>query len=160
MGQGLAGAPAPFDKGSVKVAVVSFLGWGDRLQAFEAGTKRQADALGVELTVSQARNDPDARRQLVEQAINPGVDGIVINNGRPEPPQDVAQNAGVRAFDISDPCRPVETGALVPAAPRTSTDRRPNRPQVVQTADVFVDSAGLVYASDNNGGLAVVEYGG
>jgi hypothetical protein len=70
------------------------------------------------------------------------------------------QNAGIRAFDISDPYRPRETGALVPAAPRAMTDRRPNRPQVVQTADVFVDRTGLIYATDNNGGLSIVEYGG
>jgi simple sugar transport system substrate-binding protein len=104
--QGLAGAPAPFSKGGVKIAVVSFLGSGDWLQAFEAGTKRQADALGVELTVSQARNDPDAQRQLVEQAINLGVDGIVINNGRPETLADVAQkalDAGIKvvAYDVN-----------------------------------------------------------
>lgn len=70
------------------------------------------------------------------------------------------QNAGIRAFDISDPFRPVETGALVPAAPRSMTDRRPGRPRVVQTADVFVDQAGLIHATDNNGGLFIVEYGG
>ncbi len=70
------------------------------------------------------------------------------------------QNAGVRAFDISDPYRPVETGALVPPAPRAMTDKRPNRPRVVQSADIFVDAAGLLYVTDNNGGLSIVEYGG
>lgn len=104
-GQGLQGAPEPFGKGGVRIAVVSFLGSGDWLQAFEAGAKRQADALGVELTVSQARNDHDTERQLVEQAINLGVDGIIINNGRPETLQDVAQkalDAGIKvvAYDV------------------------------------------------------------
>ncbi|MCO5146219.1 MAG: hypothetical protein M9895_08575 [Aquamicrobium sp.] len=70
------------------------------------------------------------------------------------------QNAGVRAFDISDPYRPVETGALVPPAPRVMTDRRAGRPQVVQSADIFVDAAGLLYVTDNNGGLSIIEYGG
>ncbi len=83
----------PFDKETVDIAVVSFLGGGDWLQAFEAGVKRQADALGVNLTISQARNDNDTQRSLVEQAINLGVDGIIINNGRPEVLQDVAQKA-------------------------------------------------------------------
>lgn len=102
---GLAGAPAPFDKGGVEIAVVSFLGSGDWLQAFEAGTKRQAEALGVTLTLSQARNDNDTERNLVEQAINRGVKGIIINNGRPEVLKDVAQkalDAGIKvvAYDV------------------------------------------------------------
>ncbi|HOL36525.1 MAG: substrate-binding domain-containing protein [Proteobacteria bacterium] len=104
--QGSKGAPPPFDKGGVQIAVVSFLGSGDWLQAFEAGTKRQADALGVKLTVSQARNDNDTQRSLVEQAINRKVDGIVINNGRPEVLKDVAQKAlaaGIKvvAYDVN-----------------------------------------------------------
>ncbi|MCP8894393.1 hypothetical protein KYK29_05575 [Shinella daejeonensis] len=70
------------------------------------------------------------------------------------------QNAGIRAFDISDPYRPVETGALVPAAPRRMTDKRPGRPQVIQSADVFVDARGLIYATDYNAGLEIIEYGG
>ncbi|WP_026782346.1 substrate-binding domain-containing protein [Pleomorphomonas koreensis] len=105
LAEGLAGAPAPFDKGGVEIAVVSFLGSGDWLQAFEAGTKRQAEALGVTLTLSQARNDNDTQRNLVEQAINRGVKGIVINNGRPEVLKDVAQkalDAGIKvvAYDV------------------------------------------------------------
>ncbi|MBS1167111.1 MAG: sugar transporter substrate-binding protein [Proteobacteria bacterium] len=104
--EGLAGAPAPFDKSGVEIAVVSFLGSGDWLQAFEAGTKRQAEALGVTLTLSQARNDNDTERTLVEQAINRGVKGIVINNGRPEVLKDVAQkalDAGIKvvAYDVN-----------------------------------------------------------
>lgn len=102
---GIEGAPAPFDKGGVKIAVVSYLGAGDWLQSFEAGVKRQADALGIEATISQARNDNDTQRNLVEQAINMGVDGIVINNGRPEVLKDVAEKAlaaGIKvvAYDV------------------------------------------------------------
>ncbi len=90
---------------TVNIAVISFLGSGDWLQAFEAGVKRQADALGIKLTVSQARNDNDTQRNLVEQAINLGVDGIIINNGRPEVLKDVAQkalDAGIKvvAYDV------------------------------------------------------------
>jgi hypothetical protein len=70
------------------------------------------------------------------------------------------QNAGVRVFDIGDPYRPVETGALVPAAPARLADHRPGRARVIQSADVFVDAGGLVYATDYNAGLYIMEYGG
>jgi simple sugar transport system substrate-binding protein len=103
---GLSGAPAPFDKGGVRIAVVNFIGGGDWLQAFEAGTKRQADALKVDLRISEARQDPDAERRLIEDAINQKVDGIIINNGKPEALKDVAQkaiDAGIKvvAYDVN-----------------------------------------------------------
>ena len=70
------------------------------------------------------------------------------------------QNAGVRAFDISDPYAAREAGALVPAPPRRMIDRRPGRPQVIQSADVFVDASGLIYVMDYNAGLSIVEFDG
>ncbi len=70
------------------------------------------------------------------------------------------QNAGIRAFDISDPYHPVETGALVPAGPTVMMDHRPGRPKIIQSADVFVDANGLIYATDYNAGLEIIEYGG
>lgn len=70
------------------------------------------------------------------------------------------QNAGVRAFDLTDPYRPVETGALVPGAPRSMVDRRPGRPPVIQLADVFADRNGLLYVTDYNAGLHIIEYQG
>ena len=104
--EGIAGAPAPFDKGGVKIAVVSFLGSGDWLQAFEAGVKRQAEALGIEANISQARNDINQEPELIQQAINLGVKGIIINNGQPEALKDVAQaalDAGIPviAYDVN-----------------------------------------------------------
>ncbi|WP_213990770.1 LVIVD repeat-containing protein [Sodalis sp. dw_96] len=70
------------------------------------------------------------------------------------------QNAGVRAYDISDPYRPRETGALVPAAPAVMMDKRPGRPRVIQSCDVFVDAGGIIYSTDYNGGLSIIEYRG
>ena len=70
------------------------------------------------------------------------------------------QNAGVRAFDIGDAHRPREIGAFVPAAPTRMIDRRPGRPKVIQSADVFVDAAGLIYATDYNAGLSIIEFEG
>ena len=70
------------------------------------------------------------------------------------------QNAGVRVFDIRDQYRPVETAAFVPPQPARLVDQRPNRDRVIQSCDVFVDAAGLVYSNDYNGGLFILEYGG
>jgi hypothetical protein len=68
------------------------------------------------------------------------------------------QNAGVRAFDVSDPYRPVEVAAFVPPQPARLMDHRPNRPNVIQSSDVFVDAEGLVYSTDYNGGLYIIEF--
>ncbi len=70
------------------------------------------------------------------------------------------QNAGVRVFDIRDQYRPNEVGALVPPAPARMMDHRPNRAQVIQSADVFVDAGGLIYSTDYNGGLYILEFTG
>ncbi len=70
------------------------------------------------------------------------------------------QNAGVRVFDIRDPYRPKEVGALVPPAPTRMMDHRPNRAQVIQSADVFVDAGGLIHSTDYNGGLYILEFNG
>jgi hypothetical protein len=70
------------------------------------------------------------------------------------------QNAGVRVFDISNQFRPEEVGALVPPPPARLVDHRPNRAKVIQSADVFVDAAGLIYTTDYNAGLYILEYVG
>lgn len=70
------------------------------------------------------------------------------------------QNAGVRVFDMSDPYRPVEVGAFVPPQPAQLMDHRPNRPNVIQSSDVFVDAEALVYSTDYNGGLYILEFQG
>ena len=70
------------------------------------------------------------------------------------------QNAGIRVFDISDAFAPKEVGALVPPQPNKLADMRPNRTRVIQSADVFVDANGLIYATDYNAGLYILEFGG
>ena len=70
------------------------------------------------------------------------------------------QNAGVRAFDIRNAQAPIEVGAWVPPAPARLMDHRPNRARVIQSADVFVDAAGLIYSTDYNAGLFILEYDG
>jgi hypothetical protein len=70
------------------------------------------------------------------------------------------QNAGVRVFDMSNAFGPKEVGALVPPQPTRLADTRPNRARVIQSADVFVDAQGLIYATDYNAGLYILEYRG
>ena len=70
------------------------------------------------------------------------------------------QNAGVRVFDMSNPFEPKEVGALVPPQPARLADTRPNRARIIQSADVFVDAAGLIYVTDYNAGLYILEYEG
>jgi hypothetical protein len=70
------------------------------------------------------------------------------------------QNAGVRVFDIRNQYQPVEVGALVPPQPAKLIDPRPNRPRVMQSVDVFVDNNGLLYSTDFNAGLYIMEFTG
>ena len=68
------------------------------------------------------------------------------------------QNAGVRIYDISDAYRPSEIAAFVPPAPNRLMDGRLNRPKVIQSCDIWVSAEGLVYCSDYNAGLYILEY--
>jgi hypothetical protein len=69
-------------------------------------------------------------------------------------------NAGVRVFDIRNQYQPCEVAAFVPPAPSRLVDPRPNRDCVVQTSDIFVDKNGLIYATDANAGLYIMEFKG
>jgi hypothetical protein len=70
------------------------------------------------------------------------------------------QNAGVRAYDVSNKFAPREVGACVPPAPTSMVDPRPNRPKVLHSADVFVDKDGILYCTDFNVGMYTIEYTG
>ncbi len=70
------------------------------------------------------------------------------------------QNAGIRVFDISDAYQPREVASYVPVDPVHMVDKRPGRPAVIQSADLFVDARGLVYATDSNAGLSILEFTG
>src|SRR5580698_9390930 len=93
LADGIKGAPPPFDKGGVKIALVSYLSQGDYFESYEAGVARQAKALGVGLHIFQGKQDAALEREQVEQAINLGVKGILITHGEPEALKDVVQKA-------------------------------------------------------------------
>jgi hypothetical protein len=67
------------------------------------------------------------------------------------------QNAGVRIFDIRNPYRPDEIAAFVPPPPRDLVDSRPNRAKVIQSCDVWVSKEGIIYTTDFNAGMYILE---
>lgn len=67
-------------------------------------------------------------------------------------------NAGVRVFDIRDQYRPEEIAYWVPPVPARLVDPRPNVALAAQTCDCYVTTDGLIYVSDWNAGLHVLEY--
>jgi hypothetical protein len=69
-------------------------------------------------------------------------------------------NAGVRVFDIKDAFAPKEVASWVPPPPARLIDPRPNVALAAKTADVYVTREGLMYVSDWNGGMHVLQYEG
>jgi simple sugar transport system substrate-binding protein len=99
-------APAPFDKPGVKVALISYISAGDFFQAYQSGAEKQAKAIGIDLRVFPGRQDAAEQRDQIQEAINLGVKGIVIDHGQPEALGDVVQkalDAGIKvvAFDVN-----------------------------------------------------------
>ena len=69
-------------------------------------------------------------------------------------------NAGVRVFDLADPFRPAEVAFCVPAAPQRLVDIRPGAVPVTQSCDVCVDKNGVMFVTDTNAGLSVMQFAG
>jgi hypothetical protein len=69
-------------------------------------------------------------------------------------------NAGVRVFDIRDAFAPKEIASWVPPAPKRLVDPRPNVSVAAKSADIYVTTDGLMYVSDWNAGLNVLQYEG
>jgi hypothetical protein len=69
-------------------------------------------------------------------------------------------NAGLRVFDIANAFAPREVAYYVPPPPEKLVDFRPNTPKVIQSCDVFVDANGVMYMTDTNAGLYILQYEG
>ena len=69
-------------------------------------------------------------------------------------------NAGLRIYDVRDMFRPEEVGFYVPPAPAKIVDQRPNPAKAIQSCDVYVDNQGLMYLTDTNAGLTILQYEG
>ncbi len=98
--------PAPFDGSKkVHVALIRQLVEGEFMQSYQAGAEKQAKELGIKLTIFGKNNDNQAQANFVYQAINLGVDGIIIDHGLTEtmakPAADaLAKGIAVVAFDV------------------------------------------------------------
>jgi hypothetical protein len=69
-------------------------------------------------------------------------------------------NAGLRIYDVRDAFQPKQVGYFVPPPPETIVDQRPNPLKVIQSCDVFVDANGVMYMTDTNAGLYILQYEG
>ena len=69
-------------------------------------------------------------------------------------------NAGLRIYDIRDAFEPRQIGYFVPPPPERIVDQRPNPARVIQSCDVFVDVNGVMYLTDTNAGLYILQYDG
>ncbi|WP_366932173.1 hypothetical protein [Mesorhizobium sp.] len=66
------------------------------------------------------------------------------------------QNAGVRAFDLSNPFRPEELGFFVPGQSAASRKSEAGK-GTLHSVDAFVDADGRVYVTDFFGGLHIAQ---
>ena len=69
-------------------------------------------------------------------------------------------NAGVRVFDIKNAFEPKEIAYWVPPAPKKLVDTHTGVALAPQSCDVYVTPDGLIYVSDWNAGLHVLQYDG
>ncbi|MDO0916187.1 substrate-binding domain-containing protein [Streptomyces sp. DT2A-34] len=97
--------PAPFSKGTVKVALVRQSGAGDYFEQWGNGAEAQAKALGIDLTVYDAQADNAKQATDLSSAINSGAQAIIVDHGFPatiQPEIDKAVKKGIKVvvYDV------------------------------------------------------------
>ena len=70
------------------------------------------------------------------------------------------QSAGVRVFDIENPFRPEQVGYFVPPMPTKWAEPLRGRAKMRHTADLFVAEDGLMYVTDYDAGLYILQWKG
>jgi len=70
------------------------------------------------------------------------------------------QSAGVRVFDIADAFQPKEIGYFVPPQPTVWMEPMRGRAKMRHTSDLFVSTDGLIYLTDYDAGLYILQWKG
>ena len=68
------------------------------------------------------------------------------------------QSGGLRIYDIRNPYRPEEVAWFVPPPPKGWFDPRTDIKRVLHSVDVWIDPSGLMYLTDYNAGLYILEW--
>lgn len=68
------------------------------------------------------------------------------------------QSGGLRIYDIRNPYRPEEIAWFVPPPPKGWFDPRGDIKKVLHSVDVWIDPNGLMYLTDYNAGLYILEW--